>query len=55
MALQKIRDREASSNQCTHCPRCAACDYLPGFVYPEEVAGNEVLSGFEDLAVLFQG
>jgi hypothetical protein len=40
------RDREARSNRCTHCIRCAAWDSWPGFVCSEEVAGDEVLSGF---------
>jgi hypothetical protein len=37
LSLREIRDREASSNRCT---------YRPGFVCSEEVAGDEVLSGF---------
>jgi hypothetical protein len=46
MALRKIRDREAPSNRCTYCTRCAAYDSCPGFVCSEEVAGDEVLCGF---------
>jgi hypothetical protein len=47
MALRKIWDRKAPSNRCTHCTRCAAWDFCPGFVMcSEEVAGDEVLSGF---------
>jgi hypothetical protein len=38
MGLQKIQDQEAPSYRCTH-----SC---PGFVCSEEVAGDEVLSGF---------
>jgi hypothetical protein len=40
-----LRDREALSNRCTHCTRCAAWDCCPGFVCSEEVTGDEVLSG----------
>jgi hypothetical protein len=64
LILQEIRDREVPSNRCTHCTRCAAWNTCAGFVCSEEVAGDEVLSGFpggvlelefDDLAVLFQG
>jgi hypothetical protein len=37
--------REAPSDR-LHCTRCAAWDTCPGFVCFEEVAGDEVLSGF---------
>jgi hypothetical protein len=47
MALRKVRDREAPSKRCTRCTRCdAVWDSYPGFVCSEEVAGDEVLSGF---------
>jgi hypothetical protein len=45
-ALWKIQDREASSNRCTHYTRCAAWNSCTGFVCSEEVAGDEVRSGF---------
>jgi hypothetical protein len=46
MALQKIQDREAPSNRCTHCTRCAAWDSCPGNVCSEGVTSDEMLSGF---------
>jgi hypothetical protein len=46
MALRKIQDREASSNRCIRCTRCAVWDSCSGFVCSEEVAGVEELSGF---------
>jgi hypothetical protein len=46
MALRKIPDQEMPSNQCTRYTRCAAWDSCPEFVCSEEVADDEVLSGF---------
>jgi hypothetical protein len=46
MMLQKIRDREASSDRCIHCTGCAAWDSCLGFVCSEELEGDEVVSGF---------
>jgi hypothetical protein len=51
MALQKIRDREAPSDRCTHCTRCAAWDSCPGAVW----ISSEVLElKFDNLAVFFK-
>jgi hypothetical protein len=46
MALRKIREREAPSDRCTQCTRCATWDSGPGFVCTEKVVSDEVLFGF---------